>query len=182
VSVLFRGAVPVQYDDRKEHFVASLADAQDLLYAYILSLFPDADLARDVLQETNIVLWRKADEFNEEMNFVAWACGIARFQVKARRRDMKRDKLIFNDALLDTLAVEAEQIAANDGFDGMLNECLNELTAQQRELLLHRYEPGGSLKRLASKLGRSVSGLGVSLFRIRQLLAGCMKRKIAGGD
>jgi len=44
-----------------------------------------------VLQETNLVLWRKADEFNEEMSFVTWACAIAKFQVKAQRRDMQRD-------------------------------------------------------------------------------------------
>ena len=49
----------MQCDDPKERFVTSLTDSQDLLYAYILSLFPDVDLARDVLQETNLVLWRK---------------------------------------------------------------------------------------------------------------------------
>ena len=124
----------------------------------------------------------QAHEFNEEMSFVAWACGIARFQVKARRRDMQRDKLVFNDELLDNLAVEAETFTANDDFDRMLSDCLNELPPPQRELLLQRHEPGGSLKRLAGKLGRSVGGLGVSLFRVRQALAECMEHKMAARD
>ena len=89
-------------------------------------------------------------EFNEEMSFVAWACGIARFQVKARRRDMQRDKLVFNDKLLDNLAVEAETFTANDDFDRMLSDCLDELPAPQRELLLQRLRA----RRLAQEIGR----------------------------
>lgn len=172
----------MRFDDPKERFVTNLTDCQDLLYAYILSLFPDPDLAKDVLQETNVVLWRKADEFNEEMNFVTWACGIAKFQVKARRRDMQRDKLLFNDELLDNLAVEAETLAVNDDLDVMLSDCVGQLSAQQRDLLVQRYEPGVSLKKLANKLGRSVSGLAVSLFRIRQTLAECVEHKMAAKD
>ncbi len=172
----------MRYGNSQERFVTNLTKAQDALYTYILSLLPREDLAWDVLQETNIVLWRKAGEFNEEMSFIAWACGVARFQVKAQRRDMQRNKLVFDDELLGNLAVEAEQYAVNDEFGELLRECLDELPAEQRELVVERYLPGSSLKDLARKLGRSINGLAVSLFRIRQALAACLGRKMAARD
>jgi RNA polymerase sigma-70 factor, ECF subfamily len=178
----FWGFAIVPSGDFQEQFVAHLTSCQDSLYAYILSLLPNEDVARDVLQETNIVLWRKADEFNRTMSFIAWACGIARFQVKAARRDMQRRKLIFDDDLLGDLAVEAERFATNDTFGKLLLECLDELPAGQRALVVERYLPGATLKGLARRLGRSISGLGVSLFRIRQLLAKCLESKIASED
>lgn len=172
----------VQYSDSKERFVAALTDAQNALATYIFSLLPYEDLARDVLQETNIVLWRKADEFQEGKSFMAWACGIARFQVKARRRDMHRDKLVFDNDL-DSLAVEAEQyIAQSEPSVDMLSECLAELSADQRQLLALRYGTDSSLKAMASKLGRSVGALKVSLFRIRHIVGECIERKKAARD
>lgn len=173
----------MQYSDSRERFVANLTGSQDALYTYIFSLLPSEDLARDVLQETNIVLWRKADEFNEQLSFMAWACGIARFQVKARRRNMQRDRLVFDNDLVDSLAVDAERHVADSGTsDRLLNECLDDLPAEHRELIVERYAPGCNTRTLAAKLGRSVNGLGVSLFRIRQMLAKCVERKMAARD
>lgn len=170
----------MQYSDSRERFVAALTGSQDALYTYIFSLLPYEDLARDVLQETNIVLWRKADEFNEDLSFMAWACGIARFQVKARRRNMQRDRLVFDNDLIDQLAVDAQRhVVDNETSDHLLSECLDELPAEHRQLVIERYSPGCNIRTLAAKLGRSINGLGVSLFRIRQVLAKCVERKTA---
>lgn len=37
---------------------------QDRLLAYILTLVPHRHVAQDILQETNLVLWRRRDEFS----------------------------------------------------------------------------------------------------------------------
>ena len=47
-----------------EQFVERLGSCQDRLFAYILMLLSNRDAALDVLQETNLVLWRKAAEFD----------------------------------------------------------------------------------------------------------------------
>jgi RNA polymerase sigma-70 factor, ECF subfamily len=170
-------------DSARERFIAYLTSSQDALYAYILSIFPHEDLAKDILQETNIVLWRRADQYDQQLSFLAWACGIARFQVKARRRDMQRTKIVFDNDLVDTLAVEAQQYAVeDDAMHDMLNGCLDELPPAQRELIVQRYGPSGSIKMLAAKLGRSASGLTVTLFRIRRALVDCLKRKMKARD
>jgi RNA polymerase sigma-70 factor, ECF subfamily len=162
-----------------ERFIADLTRHQDALYAYIFSLVPREDAAADILQETNIVLWRKMEEFRPAMSFIAWACGIARMQVLAQRRDHYRDLLVFDHELVADLAVEAQKFAAEDDtLSLLLSECLKELPKTQRDLLNERYIVGIKLKDLARKLQRSVGGLGVSLFRIRQALAECVERKM----
>jgi RNA polymerase sigma-70 factor (ECF subfamily) len=64
-------------------YVQLLTDVQSRLYAFIYSLCGDHELARDVLQETNAVLWAKAAEYDAGRSFTAWALGIARIQVMA---------------------------------------------------------------------------------------------------
>ena len=91
-----------------EQFVQQLTACQTMLYAYILMLLPSHDDADDVLQETNLVLWRKADEFVDGTEFGAWACRVAHFQVRAWLRDAQRDRHVFDPELLGSLAGEAE--------------------------------------------------------------------------
>ena len=84
-----------------EHFVRELTRCQNGVFAYILSLVGNSDAARDIQQETNVVLWRKVGEFSEGSNFMPWALGIARMQVLSFRRDHQRDRHVFDDQVLE---------------------------------------------------------------------------------
>lgn len=85
-------------------YVQLMTDSQSRLYAFIYSLLSDAELARDVLQETNAVLWAKAAEFEADRDFGPWALAIARYQVLAARQRMSRDRLVFDPDVLDRIA------------------------------------------------------------------------------
>ena len=52
-------------DDRQfsEQFVQLLTENQNRIYGYIYSLLGNFERSADVLQETNLVLWRKNSEF-----------------------------------------------------------------------------------------------------------------------
>ena len=50
-------------DEKIEQFVSLLTRYQQRVYLFILSLVPDRADAEDVLQETNLVLWQKFDDF-----------------------------------------------------------------------------------------------------------------------
>ena len=63
-----------------------LTGTQSRLYAYICSLIGGAAGARDVLQETNLVLWDKAQEYDPARPFLPWAYRIAYLQVLAYRK------------------------------------------------------------------------------------------------
>jgi RNA polymerase sigma-70 factor (ECF subfamily) len=76
-----------------EEFARLVTDAQQRRYAYIYSLLGSSSASWDVLQETNMVLWKKRDQFELGTNFRAWAHSIGRFQVMAYLRDRKREPL-----------------------------------------------------------------------------------------
>jgi RNA polymerase sigma-70 factor (ECF subfamily) len=167
-------------DVQAEQFVRRLTECQPALYAFIRSLLPDADVARDVLQETNVLLWRKAAEFVEGTNFNAWAYRTARYMVLSAYRDRQRDRHIFDEELLATLADEAGlQEDDDDQFGRALDECLAKLPATQRQMLAERYAQGGSMAAVARRLGRTARSASVTLCRIRSKLAECVRRGIA---
>ena len=53
---------PFNTDDSAE-FVANIASIQRQLHTYIYSLAYHREDTEDILQETNYVLWKKADTF-----------------------------------------------------------------------------------------------------------------------
>jgi RNA polymerase sigma-70 factor, ECF subfamily len=164
-----------------DELIVRLTACQNRLYAYILSLLPDPDRARDVLQEANLVIWRKSSEYAPGTNFESWAYKIAYFEVLAeRRRQLKQHRVVLlGDDLLKQLACEAEpKLATLDLRAAALEDCLGVLNARQRDQLLDRYRPGGSVKEVAARAGISQSAAGVVLHRIRKSLLDCIRRKL----
>src|SRR5689334_22833415 len=92
-----------------ETYIQRVIGAQPQLYAYILTLLADTEAADDVLQEANLVLCRKADEFSEGTNFDAWAFRIARMQCLAYWKVRSRDRLVVDEAAINQIASRAEQ-------------------------------------------------------------------------
>ena len=163
----------------EEQFIRELTAAQNRLFALILTLLPDPHAAQDVLQETHVEMWRKRGDFTPGTNFLAWACKIARYKVLTHRGTHARQRLIFDEGLVAQLATESEELCTTDTEQhDALRHCLEHLSPRKRELIHERYGKGESVKRLADRLGRSPSGLAVSLFRIRQALLDCVERQL----
>src|SRR5690606_38505458 len=90
--------------ERSDVIVQLLTGEQHSLFRYITALIGDPDEAGNILQETNLVIWRKADDFTLGGNFGAWARSIALWQVKAWLRDRRRDRHVFSFELIRQLA------------------------------------------------------------------------------
>ncbi len=169
--------------DKTEHFVQRLAEHQNRLYGYVFSLLGDHSRAADVLQETNMVLWRKIDTFQVDKPFLPWAFAIARFQVLAHVRDQKRDKLLLDAALAEAISQEAEKHAGQlDAWREALRPCLETLTSGNRELVEQRYMSSMSIADIAAAVDRSMSGVKVALMRSRRHLADCIQVRMAADD
>lgn len=165
--------------DRMSEFVERLTAAQSALYGAIHTLLGgDPDVA-DVLQETNRVLWRKAESYDRTRPFLPWALAVARFEVLAHRKRQSRDRLVFDDALLGQIAAEYERQSAHDGALHALERCLQKLPAAQRELVDQRYVHGDSVNDIAARQGRAANAVSALLYRIRGLLATCVERTLA---
>ena len=162
-------------------FVGLLTGSQRKLYAFILSLVRNPGDADDVLQESNMVMWRKAEEFEPGTNFEAWAFTVARFQVMAYRKRRQRSRLHFDDELVELLAVDAAHHLEpdQDPRREALASCLGKLTSEQRALVAERYEPGASVNRMAEKQGRSPKAVSEALRRIRKNLLACIESTLS---
>jgi RNA polymerase sigma-70 factor (ECF subfamily) len=164
----------------EETLIRLITRHQGALRAYIFTLLPDPAQVDDVLQETNLVLWRKAAEYDPERPFMPWACRIALFQVKAARRDASRDRHVFDSELVDLLAAEECPIEdTTTRLDHALRDCLAQLPPNKRELILRRYDPRSSVAEMAGARRQSPGALSLELHRIRRGLEACIEGKLA---
>lgn len=170
----------MQEADFKELFVRQLTENQNRLYGYVYSLIGNHSRAADIVQETNLVLWRKLDEFHPDKPFLPWAFACARFQVLANVRDKKRDRMLLDEGLVQSLSDEVEtQSGKIDAVREALRPCLQLLTANNRELIERRYFRTMAIADISAELDRTVNAVKVALMRTRRQLADCVQQRLA---
>jgi RNA polymerase sigma-70 factor, ECF subfamily len=168
--------------ERSDRFVELVVSHQRRLYTYILTLLSDPDRACDVLQQTNLVLWRDAERFNEGTNFYAWASRVAYFQVLDHRDRMQRDRLRFSHDLLDQLTRELHSESDSEGARLVaMRQCVEQLPVDQRDLLGRRYRHGESVSTISASTGRTHASIANVLYRIRVTLMHCIEHRISTG-
>lgn len=170
-------------NDDNEVFTRELVQCQHRLFGYILTVVANAELAHEVLQQTNVVLLEKRDGFEPGTNFMAWACRIAYFEVLARRRDTGRDRLRFSDAFMDAIAeqvVEREPDA--DRRHVALHRCMEKLNANHRDLIDRRYTKDQAVNEIAAQLGRSANAVSAALYAARKALADCIRKTVEADE
>ena len=162
---------------RNDQIVQLLTGVQQQLVRNIRALVPHRADADEVLQETNLFIWRHADEYELGTNFAAWACKIAHYQVLTFRKRKARCRLRFSDTLVDQLATNAERTPAWSEDDvEAFEKCKAKLSPADRELLELRYEPGATVAEVARLVGRSVKAVYNTLGRVRTSLLECIQR------
>lgn len=154
-----------------ETFAKRLTAFQSRLWAFVYSLMADADLARDVFQEANRVLWEKRDEFDAARDFAPWALGVARMQVRAARQKLARERLLFDDEAVERLA----GVERRDDRQAALAHCIEKLPDAQRDLVRRRYGARESIDQIARALDRTANAVAVAVFRLRRALADCIE-------
>lgn len=166
--------------DRTDEFVQLLTRHQGRIRAYVLTLLPDRAEAEDVLQEANLVLWRKREEWDGENEFAAWACKVAYYEVLGFLRDKARDRHRFDDELVATIDEAAQQhVQSIDDRREALQSCLKKLSPAHRNLLEDRYAAGHSVKSIASHLGKTVNAVSRALYSLRKALMTCIQKQIS---
>ena len=161
-----------------DEFVLAMTQCQDRLYAYIRTLIPQSDPARDVLQETNVVMLRKADELAPGQSFEAWACKIAYYKVLAYVRDRARDRHLFDAELVEKLNPHAQRSADPADRMAALEDCIDLLEPKHRDLISERYKEGLSVKEIAQRMHASARTVASRMFRLRELLSDCVERRV----
>lgn len=147
------------------------------VFAYIVTLVPDRNDAEDVFQQTCVALLERQAEYDPQRNFFPWACGFALNAVRRHRRSHRRERTPLSDAVVETLAnVQARSARRIAVRLELLIECLEQLPAEKRELLMSCYTRKGGLDELAAQLQIEINALYKRLERIRRVLFECVNR------
>jgi len=163
----------------QERFMQLWTVAQPAVTGYINALVRDPAVAQDVLQETVLVLFRRFDDYDPSRPFLAWALGVARFQVLGVRRDQARCRIIFDSELMEQFTEQwAEASPASDWRAWALQECLGKLPARSSEMLRWRYFEELTADEIAARLKSKGPTIRVMLQRIRDQLRSCVERRI----
>jgi RNA polymerase sigma-70 factor (ECF subfamily) len=162
-----------------EHFTRLWTQAQPLVSNYIGTLVPDFTAAEDLLQSVAVACMRKFDRYDRHRPFVAWAFGIARFEVLHWQRSRARNPLIFDDSLMEEVAEVCQELAPElERRTSALRECLQRLEERALDLLRLRYDEELRPEAIAQRLQVAAVAVRVRLSRARQLLRDCIELRL----
>lgn len=168
----------------REAFVTALTKHQSALRGYCQAALGHGEAAKEALQRTNIVLWKKCSNWDPDTPFLPWATAVARFEVKGVFRDRKRERrrLLFDSDVAEQMmdnAVEAvlpmpERLEA-------LEVCLEKVSPKNRNVLAAFYSEGKTIPEISDEEGRGQSAIKVMLMRVRRSLGQCIELHLAKG-
>ncbi|OYW74431.1 MAG: hypothetical protein B7Z37_17865 [Verrucomicrobia bacterium 12-59-8] len=164
---------------KDSRFIAELTRHQPALEAFCHAQLGHRHDAQEALQSTCVKLWEKSADWDPDTEFLPWAFAMARFTVLSLLRDRMRDRLVFDEDVVQAMAEEAE-VAAEQFEDRReaLGTCIQKLQPEQRDLLQEHYITGRSVRDLSNATGRSESAVKMTLLRLREQLSACIERQL----
>lgn len=175
---------PFSESDSSEAFVSALTKHQSVLRGYCQAALGHGEAAKEALQRTNIVLWKKCGDWDPDRPFLPWAIAITRFEVKGVLRDRKRERrrLLFDSDVAEQMmetAVDAvrqtpERLTA-------LEYCLEKVSRKNRGILTAFYSEEKTIPEISEAEGRGQSAIKVMLMRVRRSLAQCIELQLSKG-
>ncbi len=153
---------------------------QSKIFGFIYSKIPDRDISNDVFQDTFIKVIRtlKSKSYNEEGKFLPWVMRIAHNLIidhfrKNKKMPMFRETeefSIFSIMSDDSLTIENRIIQEQVEID--LKKLIEELPADQKEVLVMRMYQDMSFKEISEVTGVSIN---TALGRMRYALMNMRK-------
>ena len=164
-------------DGNNEAFDELLSRNQSKIFAYIMFVVRDEDMANDIFQETfvKIIVKLQHGKYVPTGKFGAWCMRIAHNIIMDQYRDQRADHIVEPtvDNDLSNLGLESVMVANIE--DRMLNEqvlcdvrrMMNHLPATQREVVYMRYYQQLSFREIADTTNVSIN---TALGRMRYAL------------
>lgn len=120
----------------EESFRTIVMESQRPLYSFIVKFVADEVVARDLLQDTYIRIWKHRRRYNEDHNFLTWALSIAANICKdyLRRNKIRKASAIDKDVLSDLLQYDAdiENVLTNQEWAAVIRALIPNIGSKQR--------------------------------------------------
>jgi RNA polymerase sigma-70 factor, ECF subfamily len=162
-----------------EEFLATFIRHQSGIYGFIVTMLSNRHDAEDILQQTSLILWQKWEQFDRGQDFLHWACGIARNEVRNFLRRSAGRRLVFNEQLLNDLA--DVRLAAEPLLEerrSLLPKCIEKLDLVARHLLERCYTGRSSIQAVARQFHMTPNAAYLRLRRIRRELLECVEQNL----
>jgi RNA polymerase sigma-70 factor, ECF subfamily len=153
---------------------------QSKIFGFIYSKISDRDISNDIFQDTfiKVIKTLKSNSYNEEGKFLPWVMRIAHNLIIDHFRKNKKMPLfreteefsIFSIMTDDSLTIEGKIIQEQVEVD--LRKLIDELPADQKEVLLMRMYQDMSFKEISEVTGVSIN---TALGRMRYALMNMRK-------
>ncbi|RTY64781.1 sigma-70 family RNA polymerase sigma factor [Flavobacterium sp. LS1P28] len=150
------------------------------IFGFIYSKIPDRDITKDIFQDTfiKVIKTLKSNSYNEEGKFLPWVMRISHNLVVDHYRKTKKMPMfreteefsIFSIMSDDSLTIENKIISEQVELD--LKKLIEELPADQKEVLVMRMYQDMSFKEISETTGVSIN---TALGRMRYALMNLRK-------
>ena len=169
-----------QASELRERLSRLWMQAEPAVNAYVFAAVQRFQDAEDVVQQVALAAARRFEEYDASRPFVAWVLWLAKSKIIDHYRAQGRQKRVFSETLLDQTATRlVERQAADQAGSVALEKCIEKLPPKSRKILDLRYVDDASMDAIAQAIDSTAGSVRVMLFRIRDLLAECVKTELA---
>ena len=139
------------------------------VYRFSLRMTGDATLAEDTVSEVFLEVWRHADGFKAKSQVSTWLLAIARNKMLSAFRRRSDDQLDDRRAAaIEDPADDPEISVCNKDRSAVIQECLSQLSAAQREVVDLVYYHEKSVEEVAQIVGVPASTVKTRMFYARR--------------
>ena len=157
-------------------FLTLITQYQSAIRGYIRGSVVDYHDANDVMQKTNAVMCKKEGSWNREIPFLKWAFSIAKYEVLAFYRDRAREKVVFNDEVLELVLQDCEKLVEKVTDRSLaMSHCMTKLADEEKVVLSYKYISRLSSEQIGEEIGRTSNGVRSLLKRLRAGLRECIQ-------
>ncbi len=157
---------------------------QRTLYYFVVGKVADDTEAKDIVQKSLVAAFQNLERFRVEESFFAWLKGIALNHCRNEwRRCQSQARLA--GRLLEEKRAELElasfdaRVEDDDRRPAALRHCLEQLSPSEQTAVELRFVQELPLVAIGEQLGRGAEGARLFLFRIRQRLADCVRKRLS---
>jgi len=149
---------------------------RQMVSSIALAIVKDLDRSEDIAQQVFIHVWQQLPQLREANSFLPWLRQITRYQAFHGLRDQKARRELDSDDAETVLAEFIDPDANPELWHGraeqaqLLQQFLDALPAESREILLLFYREEQSSSQVAALLGISEASVRKKLQRVRESL------------
>ena len=168
--------------DAQQRFLRHFLANEREVFRTVATIVPNAEDARDVVQQVALALWERFAEYDPARPFAPWACSFALNLARHWLTRHQRWQAVLNGGLADELVRRREELLPEmDSRFRHLEKCMNKLPDDQRGLIEGYYQRRVSVECLAIETGRTQEAIYKVLQRLRTALRACIERSIRVG-